>query len=337
MIIKIKPGASQGDIDYVIGRAHSLGLDTHISQDDGQTLISLLGDIQTLTPTVFRGLRGVAQILPLRSPFRLVSRDFQAERSVVVVGGVPIGGEQIAVIAGPCAVESQQQLLTTARTVKEAGARILRGGAFKPRTSPYSFRGMGEEGLKLLAAAREETGLPIVTEVMAPEHVPLVSRYADMLQIGARNMQNFELLDAAGKSQKPVLLKRGMMATLEELLFSAEYILSHGNHHVVLCERGIRTFEPYSRNTLDITAVPILQGLTHLPVIVDPSHATGKADLVAAVSRAAVAVGADGLIIEVHPEPERALSDGPQSLTPQRFAALMVEARRVAPAVGRTI
>ncbi len=337
MIIRIRAGATQADIDYVIGRVHSLGLQTHVSQDDGQILITLLGDTQGLIPAALAGLRGVAQILPVRSPFRLVSREFQPERTLVAVGDVRFGGDQIVIIAGPCAVESPQQLLSTAHAVKEAGARMLRGGAFKPRTSPYTFRGLGEEGLKLLAAAREETGLPVVTEVMAPEHVPLVSRYADMLQIGARNMQNYELLDAAGKSQKPVLLKRGMMATLEELLFSAEYILSHGNHQVVLCERGIRTFEPYSRNTLDITAVPLLRELTHLPVVVDPSHATGKANLVGAVSRAALAAGADGLIIEVHPDPERALSDGPQSLTPLQFTALMGDARRMAQAVARTL
>jgi 3-deoxy-7-phosphoheptulonate synthase len=240
-------------------------------------------------------------------------------------------------MAGPCAVESHEQLLVTARAVKQAGAKVLRGGAFKPRTSPYSFQGLGVEGLKLLAEARKETGLPVVTEVIAPEMVPLVSTYADILQIGARNMHNYSLLHAVGEIQRPVLLKRGMMSTIEELLMAAEYILSHGNDRVILCERGIRTFEPYTRNTIDISAVPLLKKLTHLPVIVDPSHATGKWELVGPVSKAAIAAGADGLIIEVHPSPEQALSDGPQSLRPERFEALMEELDPIAKAVGRTL
>ena len=240
-------------------------------------------------------------------------------------------------MAGPCAVESREQMMEAAWAVKEAGVRILRGGAFKPRTSPYSFQGLGKEGLEILAEVKEETGLAVVTEVMAPEDVPLVARYADILQVGARNMQNFSLLNAVGESEMPILLKRGMMATLEELLMAAEYILSHDNYRVMLCERGIRTFEKYTRNTLDINAVPVLKGLTHLPVIVDPSHGTGRWELVGPVAKAAVAAGADGLIIEVHPHPQRALSDGAQSLRPERFAQLMKELRRVAEAVGKEI
>jgi len=337
MIIRMRGDADPNDINYVIGRARSLGLKTHVSQDDGHTLIGLLGDTQSLNPLALSGLRGVEKILPLRQPFRLASREYRSDQSVVTVRGVPIGGEQIVMMAGPCSVESRDQVMSTAIAVKAAGALVLRGGAFKARTSPYSFRGLAEEGLKLLAEAREETGLAIITEVMAPEHVPLLSRYADILQIGTRNMQNFELLDAAGESKIPVLLKRGMMSTLEELLLSAEYILSHGNHQVMLCERGIRTFETYTRNTLDINAVPALKEMTHLPVIVDPSHATGRASLVRAVSRAAVAAGADGLLIEVHPDPDNALSDGQQSITPAQFATLMEEVRPIAQALGRTI
>jgi 3-deoxy-7-phosphoheptulonate synthase len=255
----------------------------------------------------------------------------------VKVNGVSIGGTQLIVMAGPCAVESRGQMIETAHAVKAAGAHVLRGGAFKPRTSPYSFQGMGEKGLRILAEAREETGLPIITEVMEPQTVPLVTTYADILQIGARNMQNYALLHAVGESQRPVMLKRGMMSTVEELLMAAEYILSHGNERVILCERGIRTFETYTRNTLDISAVPLLKQLGHLPVVVDPSHGTGKWDLVEPVSLASVAAGADGLLIEVHPQPEEALSDGAQSLKPARFTALMANLRPVAEAIGRTL
>jgi 3-deoxy-7-phosphoheptulonate synthase len=282
-------------------------------------------------------MSGVERAVPVLQPFKLASREFHPQDTVVKVNGVLIGTNQIVVMAGPCAVESNEQLFVTARAVKKAGAKILRGGAFKPRTSPYSFQGLGVEGLKLLASARDETGLPVVTEVIAPEMVPLVSTYADILQIGARNMQNYSLLHAVGEIQRPILLKRGMMSTIEELLMAAEYILSHGNDRVILCERGIRTFEPYTRNTIDISAVPLLKKLTHLPVIVDPSHATGKWELVGPVSKAAIAAGADGLIIEVHPSPEEALSDGPQSLRPEKFEALMEELDPIAKAVGRTL
>jgi 3-deoxy-7-phosphoheptulonate synthase len=280
---------------------------------------------------------GVERTVPILRPFKLASREFHPQDTVVKVNGVSIGGRQLVVMAGPCAVESREQILETARAVKEAGGLVLRGGAFKPRTSPYSFQGLGEEGLRLLTQARDETGLPIVTEVMDPQMVPLVTTYADILQIGARNMQNYALLHAVGEAQRPVLLKRGMMSTVEELLMAAEYILSHGNERVILCERGIRTFEQYTRNTLDINAVPLLKQLSHLPVLVDPSHGTGKWELVEPVSRAAVAAGADGLIVEVHPHPEEALSDGGQSLKPARFAALMESLRPVAEAVGRTM
>ena len=282
-------------------------------------------------------MSGVERTVPILRPFKLAGREFHPPDSVVSINGVKVGGKALIVMAGPCAVESRAQLMETADVVKDAGAHMLRGGAFKPRTSPYSFQGMGEAGLRLLAEARAATHLPIVTEVMAPEQVPLVSTYADVLQIGARNMQNYALLHAVGESQRPVLLKRGMMSTIEEWLMSAEYILSHGNNKVMLCERGIRTFEKYTRNTLDISAVPLLKHLSHLPVIVDPSHGTGKWELVAPVARAAIAAGADGLIIEVHPRPEEALSDGGQSLKPQRFAALMASLKPIAEAVGRTL
>jgi 3-deoxy-7-phosphoheptulonate synthase len=268
-------------------------------------------------------------------PFKLASRDMHPHDSLVALNGVKIGGPHIVIMAGPCAVESRSQILETAQAVKEAGAQVLRGGAYKPRTSPYSFQGLGEEGLELLAEAREATGLPVVTEVMAPEQVSLVAKYADMLQIGARNMQNYALLHAVGEANHPALLKRGMMSTIEELLMAAEYILSHGNMRVVLCERGIRTFERYTRNTTDINAIPVVKQMSHLPVILDPSHATGKWEYVTAVARAGIAAGADGLIIEVHPHPEEAASDGAQSLKPEKFAQLVREVRAIAEVVGR--
>jgi len=337
MLIKMRPDATPEDIEYILGRVRSLGLATHVSEDHGQTVIGLLGDLRAVSEGALSGLRGVEQLLPLRAPFRLASREFRPENRTITIDGVTFGGPQIVVMAGPCSVESRDQLMRTAWAVKQAGASVLRGGAFKARTSPYSFRGLGEEGLKLLAEARRATGLLVVTEVMSPEQVSLVARYADVLQIGARNMQNFELLDAVGRARRPVLLKRGMMSTIEELLLSSEYILSNGNTDVILCERGIRTFETYTRNTLDVGAIPLLKELSHLPVIADPSHATGKASLVAAVSRAAIAAGADGLLIEVHPDPAAALSDGPQSITPSQFDRLMQSARQIAQAVGRTI
>lgn len=335
MVIVMQAGASQKDIEYVVRRANSLGLRTHLSDDNGNVIIGLLGDLRAIDPEALEGLRGVERVINLERPFRLASLDYRSERTIVRLGDLEIGGDQVIVMAGPCSVEGRESLLEIARDVRAAGAQLLRGGAFKPRTSPYSFQGMGEEGLQILAEAREETGLRIITEVMSPEQVPLVSRYADVLQLGTRNMQNYALLHAAGESGMPVLLKRGMMSTIKELLMSAEYILSHGNQNVMLCERGIRTFETFTRNTLDINAVPLLNELTHLPVIVDPSHATGKASLVRAVSRAAIAAGADGLLIEVHPDPDNALSDGYQSLDPQEFGILMKELSPISAAVGR--
>ena len=337
MIVVMKKGATSAQIANVAARIEQLGCRVHLSEGEERTIIGVIGNGRPLDREPIERLDGVERTVPILRPFKLASREFHPQDTVVKVNGVSIGGRQVVVMAGPCAVESYEQLLETARVVKEAGGRVLRGGAFKPRTSPYSFQGLGEEGLRLLAQARDETGLPVVTEVIDPQMVPLVTTYADILQVGARNMQNYALLHAVGEAQRPVLLKRGMMSTIEELLMAAEYILSHGNERVILCERGIRTFEHYTRNTLDISAVPLLKQLSHLPVIVDPSHGTGKWELVEPVSRAAVAAGADGLIIEVHPHPEAALSDGVQSLKPARFAALMQSLRPVAEAVGRTL
>jgi 3-deoxy-7-phosphoheptulonate synthase len=337
MIVVMKQGASQVQIVNVTARIEQMGCQAHISEGKERTIIGIIGNGRPLEREQLERLDGVERTVPVLRPFKLASRDFHPQDTVVPIGDVSVGGKRLVVMAGPCAVESQEQLSETARAVKSAGAQMLRGGAFKPRTSPYSFQGLGEEGLRFLTAARKETGLSIVTEVMAPEQVPLVTTYADVLQIGARNMQNFALLHAVGEAQRPVLLKRGMMSTVEELLMSAEYILSHGNERVILCERGIRTFEKYTRNTLDINAVPLLKQLTHLPVVVDPSHGTGKWELVAAVSKAAVAAGADGLIVEVHPHPSRALSDGAQSLRLETFARLMDDLRAVAQAVGREV
>ena len=337
MIVIMQHGATEAQIKNVIARVEQRGCRVHISEGEERMIIGVIGNGRPLDPIQFERMSGVERVVPVLRPFKLASREFHPQDTVVKVNGVRIGGDEIVVMAGPCAVENRDQILEAARAVKGAGAKVLRGGAFKPRTSPYSFQGLGVEGLRLLAAAREETGLPVVTEVMAPEMVPLVSTYADILQIGARNMQNYALLHAVGEAQRPVLLKRGMMSTIEELLMAAEYILSHGNERIVLCERGIRTFEPYTRNTVDINAVPLLKQLTHLPVVVDPSHGTGKWELVGPVSKAAIAAGADGLIIEVHPHPEEALSDGAQSLKPARFTALMQELRPVAEAVGRTL
>ncbi len=337
MIVIMKQGASRAQIANVTARVEGLGCRVHLSEGEERTIIGVIGNGRPLDRAPLERMDGVERTVPILRPFKLASRDFHPHDTVVKVNGVSVGGEQLVVMAGPCAVESREQILESARAVKEAGGLVLRGGAFKPRTSPYSFQGMGEEGLRLLAQARDETGLPIVTEVMDPQMVPLVTTYADILQIGARNMQNYALLHAVGEAQRPVLLKRGMMSTVEELLMAAEYILSHGNERVILCERGIRTFEQYTRNTLDINAVPLLKQLSHLPVLVDPSHGTGKWELVEPVSRAAVAAGADGLIIEVHPHPEEALSDGGQSLKPARFAALMQGLRPVAEAVGRKL
>ena len=337
MIIRMKPTASSSDVDHVVRRVRGWGLDVYETQDGDSVVLSVVGETRAISPDDLGGLRGVDTIHPTANRFLFASRDSQPTDTVVSVGGVEIGGSNVVVIAGPCSVESRDQLMKTAYRVHEAGASLLRGGAFKPRSSPYSFQGLGEEGLALLSEAREETGMPVVTEVMAPEQVALVAEYADVLQVGTRNMQNFPLLHSVGESGKPVLLKRGMMSTLEELLLAAEYIMTRGNRRVILCERGIRTFETFTRNTLDISAVPALSELTHLPVLVDPSHATGRRSLVQPVSLAAVAAGAHGLIVEVHPEPEAALSDGPQSLTFEDFDELMSSLSRIAEATGRSI
>jgi len=337
MIIVMRSAATQADIDQVVERIIQHGLKPHISRGVERTIIGAIGDERILRNVPFEVLSGVEKALPILKPFKLASRDFKMEPTVVEVNGVAIGGGRLAVIAGPCSVEGREMLLDTAQKVKEAGAALLRGGAFKPRTSPYSFQGLGEEGLRYLAEVREITGLPVVTELMDPRDAELVMKYADVVQIGARNMQNFRLLKEVGVHRKPVLLKRGMSSTIKELLMSAEYIMSEGNYNIVLCERGIRTFEEYTRNTLDLSAVPSLKQLSHLPVIVDPSHGAGKWDLVSPLALAAVAVGADGIMVEVHPHPEVALSDGPQALMPDRFHALMNQIRALAPIVGRAL
>ena len=338
MIIVLKPGATEAEIEHLTQKIKERGLTPHLTTGKERRLIGVIGDeraIQNLPLSIFPG---VESVLPILAPYKLVSREFRREDSVITLGeGVTIGGKQVPVMAGPCAVESQRQLLDIAKAVKAAGARLLRGGAFKPRTSPYAFQGLGEEGLHYLAEAKKITGLPVITEIVDPRDIELVAQYADVLQIGARNMQNFRLLTEVGKYQKPVLLKRGLSATIKEFLLSAEYIMAGGNHRVILCERGIRTFETQTRNTLDLAAVPLIQSLSHLPVVVDPSHATGRWDLVAPMALAAVAAGADGLLIEVHDNPEEALSDGEESLKPAKFAALMTEMRKVAQAVGREV
>lgn len=337
MIIVLRRGASAEEIEGVIERVERLGFKAHLSRGEERTIIGLIGDERSVVPDALGLWPGVEKVVPILRPFKLASRDFHPEDTVIRINGVDIGGKAIAVMAGPCAVESEEQIMATAREVQKAGVRILRGGAFKPRTSPYSFRGLGERGLELLGQVRRALGMAVITEVMAPEDVPLVVRYADILQVGARNVQNYRLLDAVGEAGHPVLLKRGMSTTIEELLMSAEYILSHGNERVMLCERGIRTFETFTRNTLDINAVPVIKQLSHLPIIVDPSHGTGRWELVGAISKAGVAAGADGLLIEVHVDPEQAVSDGAQSLRPERFHALMGQLRRVAEAVDREL
>jgi len=338
MIIVLRHGTSQQEIDEIVDRLKKLGFGAHISQGIERTIIGAIGDERQVNLEEKIGvLPFVEKVIPILAPYKLTSREFKSDDTVVKIGGVIVGPGKFVVIAGPCAVESEKQLMETAYRVKEAGATILRAGAFKPRTSPYSFQGLGEKGLKILAKAREETGMPVVTEALGIEELPLVNKYADMIQIGARNMQNFRLLEAAGRLRKPILLKRGMMSTVEELLMSAEYILAQGNYQVVLCERGIRTFESATRNTLDLSCVPLVKKQSHLPIIVDPSHATGRSELVPAMSYAALAAGADGLIIEVHPNPIEALSDGPQSQDPIQFSSMMTELKRMAGLKGRII
>ena len=342
MIVVMKKGASEQEIQGVVTRIQEQGFRPNLSRGEERTIIGVIGDDRKVADAgMFETLPGVAECVRVLKPYKLASRDFHPQDTLVKVGkgpgAVEVGGQRVVVMAGPCAVESLEQVKAVAEVARKAGAAMLRGGAFKPRTSPYSFQGLGEAGLKILAKGREATGLPVVTEVMTPEAVPLVEEWADCLQIGARNMQNYNLLQACGKAKKPVMLKRGLSGTIEELLMAAEYILASGNPDVILCERGIRTYEKATRNTLDLSAVPVLTELSHLPVVVDPSHGTGKRSLVEPMALAAVAAGADGLLIEVHPDPQRALSDRPQSLTPAMFAELMPRLQAVARAVGRWV
>jgi 3-deoxy-7-phosphoheptulonate synthase len=338
MIVVMRRDATEEEIQRVIAFIESKrDSRAHVSRGVERTVIGVIGHVYPELQGELETLPGVEEVLRVTKPYKLASREFHPDDTLVRVGDVVIGGDEVVVMAGPCSVESEEQLLETARAVKGAGARVLRGGAFKPRTSPYSFQGLGVQGLRLLAKAREETGLPVITEVMTAEDVDLVATYADILQIGARNVQNFKLLHAVGKVNKPVLLKRGFATTYEEWLLAAEYILAGGNKQVILCERGIRTFETYTRNTLDLAAVPVIKRLSHLPIIVDPSHGTGKWHLVTPMALAAVAAGSHGLLVEVHPNPEQALSDGPQSLTPDNFRQLMDGVRMIAQAIGKKV
>jgi 3-deoxy-7-phosphoheptulonate synthase len=340
MIINMAVNATEEQIDHVVKRIQECGFQAHLSRGEERAVIGVVGKSEKHRGELeaLQAAPGVEEIIRITHPFKLASRNFRPEGSVVELGkGVSIGGTEIVAAAGPCAVESAAQIGEIAEKVARAGAKLLRGGAFKPRSSPYSFQGLGEEGLKLMRAAADDNGLLVVSEVMDPSQIDVMLPYVDVLQVGARNMQNYYLLRALGEIQKPVLLKRGMSATIEELLLSAEYIMAGGNYNVILCERGIRTFDTYMRNTMDIAAIPVIKQLSHLPVVADPSHGTGRRDKVGAMARAAVAAGADGLLIEVHQDPERALSDGAQSLYPDQFTQLMAEARMIAPAVGRRI
>lgn len=338
MIIVLRPDATKQQLDHLVAKIKKLGLKPWISKGVERTIVGVIGEEDAIRARPLEVFPGVEKVLSILKPYKLASRDFKKESSVVDVGGgVKVGGKEIVVMAGPCSVENRKLLIDIARKVKKAGATVLRGGAFKPRTSPYAFQGLGEKGLKFLADAKKDTGLRIVTELMDIRDTELVCKYADIIQIGARNMQNFNLLREVGKTRKPILLKRGMSSTIKEFLMSAEYILSEGNFNVILCERGIRTFEDATRFTLDISAVPVVKSLSHLPIIVDPSHATGRWGLVGAAAKAAIAAGSDGLIIEVHPNPEDAMSDGEQSLYPENFAKLMLELEKVASAVDREL
>jgi 3-deoxy-7-phosphoheptulonate synthase len=333
----LKPQATETQIKHIVSKIKALGLKPMISQGSERSIIGVIGEEDILRVQPLEVFPGVEKVMPILAPYKLVSREFKPADTVIDIDGVKVGGKKIVVMAGPCAIESYEMLLSVGKSVKKSGASILRGGAFKPRTSPYSFQGLGEEGLKFLVDASKKVGLPIITELMDVRDLELVERNADIIQIGARNMQNFDLLKEVGRSKKPVLLKRGMSATVKEMLLSAEYILQNGNFNVMLCERGIRTFETETRFTLDLNAVPLMKSLSHLPVIVDPSHGTGKWGLVPPMAKAGIAAGCDGLIIEVHPKPEEALSDGPQSMLPEKFNKLMEELRRVAKAVGREL
>jgi 3-deoxy-7-phosphoheptulonate synthase len=337
MMIIMKPNATPQQVEHVIEHIRAAGLSVHLSQGIEATIIGAIGETHNIPTDRFEVLEGVLEVQRITKPYKLASRQFHPENSVFPLDGFTVGGEEIAIIAGPCSVESRSQIIETAHAVKEAGACALRGGVFKPRTSPYAFQGLGEEGLEYLAEAREQTGLPIVVEIMSQVQVDLMVKYVDVLQVGARNMQNFNLLRAIGETRTSVLLKRGLSATIEELLMSAEYVLSGGNKQVMLCERGIRTFETATRNTTDINAIPVLKNLTHLPVILDPSHATGHADYVSAIARAAIAAGADGLIVEVHPNPAHAASDGKQSLKPEAFAKMVKQVGQIAQIMDRRL
>lgn len=337
MIIVMRMGADGDELQGVIDRIEGLGFQPHISSGDERTIVGIIGNDRPLSPDDFLSLRGVEKVVPILQPYKLASRDFSPDDTVLRIGAATVGGSDVAMIAGPCSVEGRDEMFEIAGMLAAAGVTMIRGGAFKPRTSPYSFQGMGEEGLKILAEVAERHDVATVTEVMAPDEVALVAEYCDVLQIGTRNMQNYRLLEACGRQPKPVLLKRGMSATIEELLMAAEYILAQGNHKVMLCERGVRTFETTTRNSFDLNAVPVLKLMSHLPVVVDPSHATGRWDLVAPVSLGAVAAGADGLIVEVHQDPQVAVSDGGQSLKPEAFEAMLRDVATVAEAVGRKL
>jgi 3-deoxy-7-phosphoheptulonate synthase len=338
MLIVMSHTATPADVEAVARTIEEMGYQARPMPGKQRTAVGLVGNDGKVDASRLSGLAGVLEVIHVTQPYKQVSREWKAENTVVrLPGGLTIGGDEICVMAGPCSVESEEQIIESAKAVRDAGAVILRGGAYKPRTSPYAFQGLGKKGLELLAKAREETGLLIVTEVMEPETLELVAEYADIIQIGARNMQNFSLLKRAGRIRKPILLKRGISATITELLLSAEYLLAEGNDQVILCERGIRGFDPATRNVFDLTAIPVVQRLSHLPIIADPSHATGLRDMVTPMARAAVAAGADGLIVEVHPHPEKARSDGGQSLRPEQFAELMKQSRAIAEVIGRRI
>ncbi len=338
MIVVMKQGAAQDQVEEVVKRVEELGYKVHLSRGEARTIVGIIGaDDYLIQQDTFEVLDGVEKTVRIMQPYKYASRDFVQSSTKIPVNGTNVGGEKVVVMAGPCSVESREQILETAHAVKEAGGSVLRGGAFKPRSSPYSFQGLGEEGLKFLAEAREQTGLPIITEVMSSEDIGLVGEYTDIFQIGARNNQNYPLLKAVGKTTKPVFLKRGISGTIQELLMGAEYILSNGNMQVMVCERGIRTYETTTRNTFDINAIPVLKQLTHLPVVADPAHGTGQWEYVAPIAKAAVAAGADALMIEVHPDPSKAWSDGAQSLTFEHFGVLMKELESIANAVGRKL
>jgi 3-deoxy-7-phosphoheptulonate synthase len=337
MVIVMEKHTEEAKVEAVMAELIKRGFDVHRSTGSDQTVLGVVGDVASIDPREFEVMDGVQEAVRVSEPYKLSSRQFKREKTVIKVNGCSIGGKDVVMMAGPCTIENEKQLFATAEAVARAGAKVLRGGAYKPRTSPYAFQGMGIEGLKLLAAAGKEFGMATISEVMEISQIEKMLEYVDILQIGARNMQNYNLLSAVGQVRKPVLLKRGMSATIQEWLLASEYIMSGGNYQVILCERGIRTFDTYLRNTLDIAAIPVVQKLSHLPIIVDPSHATGRRDKVMPMARAAVAAGADGLLIEVHVEPEKALCDGPQSLYPEQFVELMDELRIIVPAVRRTL